>query len=151
MKCEICHKHDAEVAVRRVVDGVEKELYVCNDCAQDKKKASGEKSPVKSKTISINASDPAQLITGLLKQIIDAGIENVSSLDNPVAQSFGSPCPACGLTAVDFKRNSRLGCPECYAHFAKELAPVIRDMQPGATHVGKMPSEGGAPSKEGEK
>ena len=34
MKCEICHERDAEEAVHRVVDGVDKELYVCHQCAE---------------------------------------------------------------------------------------------------------------------
>ncbi|MBR4417427.1 MAG: hypothetical protein IKS67_11690, partial [Victivallales bacterium] len=39
MKCEICHENDAKVAVHRMVDGTEKELYVCQKCAEAGDKA----------------------------------------------------------------------------------------------------------------
>ena len=39
MKCEICHENDAKVAVHRMVDGTEKELYVCQKCAEAGEKA----------------------------------------------------------------------------------------------------------------
>lgn len=34
MKCEICHKADAETAISREVNGAEDELYVCKACAR---------------------------------------------------------------------------------------------------------------------
>lgn len=34
MKCELCHKRDAETAIQSVRDGVEDELYVCRECAK---------------------------------------------------------------------------------------------------------------------
>ena len=42
MKCELCHKADAERAIRRTVGGEEQELYVCTSCARE---ASREKQP----------------------------------------------------------------------------------------------------------
>ena len=139
MKCEICHERDAEEAVHRVVDGVDKELYVCHQCAGagkagEKKAESADGEPSK------GLPEAAQLITGLLKQMFDAGIETASIIDNPMTRPSGPPCPVCGMTAEDYHRSSRLGCAHCYEHFAAPLAHVIRDMQPGATHVGKVPA-----------
>lgn len=34
MKCELCHKADAQTAITREKDGEEEELYVCNVCAK---------------------------------------------------------------------------------------------------------------------
>jgi len=34
MKCELCHKKEAETAIQTVKDGVEDELYVCRECAK---------------------------------------------------------------------------------------------------------------------
>ncbi len=138
MKCEICHEHDAEVAIHRVVDGADKELYVCQKCAQadavapDAPDAKAVKHPK-------GAPDAAKFLTGLIKQMIDAGIETASIIENPTSRKLGPPCPFCGMTAEDYHRSSRLGCAHCYEHFASTLAPIIRDMQPGATHVGKVP------------
>ena len=139
MKCEICHENDAKVAVHRMVDGTEKELYVCQKCAEAGNKA--EEAPP-----DLADGDPpkgipvaAKLITGLLKQMIDAGLEAASIVENPMSRPSGPPCPVCGMTPDDYRRITRLGCAHCYEHFSRILAPVIRDMQPGASHVGKVP------------
>ena len=34
MKCEVCHQKDAETAIQVGKDGVEEELYVCQECAR---------------------------------------------------------------------------------------------------------------------
>ena len=138
MKCEICHKGEAEVAIHKTEDGAERELYVCHACAAAEK-AKTEKKPGKPDEAPEGLPEAAKLITGLLKQIFDAGMETAAVLENPTARQSGPPCPVCGMTADDYRRSLRLGCAHCYEHFATPLAPVIRDMQPGATHVGKVP------------
>ena len=122
-----------------MVDGTEKELYVCPKCA-----AAGDKTDEPPPDLA--EGDPpkgipvaAKLITGLLKQMIDAGLETASIVDNPTSRPSGPPCPVCGMTPDDYRRITRLGCAHCYEHFSQILAPVIRDMQPGASHVGKIP------------
>lgn len=37
MKCELCHQKEAEAAIQVVRDGVEEELYVCRDCANQER------------------------------------------------------------------------------------------------------------------
>ncbi|MCR5414181.1 MAG: hypothetical protein K6F50_05580 [Kiritimatiellae bacterium] len=37
MKCELCHKKDAETAIQAVKDGVEQELYVCRECEREER------------------------------------------------------------------------------------------------------------------
>ena len=139
MKCEICHEREAKVAIHKTVDGADKELYVCNECAE------AENKPNKPSLETADGKPPkgipeaAQLITGLLKQMFDAGLETASIVDNPTSRPSGPPCPVCGMTPDDYRRISRLGCAHCYEHFAQLLSPVIRDMQPGASHVGKVP------------
>ena len=139
MKCEICHEREAKVAVHRMVDGAEKELYVCKECA-----ATGEKTDANADEKAEGKSpkgipEAAELITGLLKKMFDAGLETASIVDNPTSRPSGPPCPVCGMTPDDYRRINRLGCAHCYEHFAQLLSPVIRDMQPGASHVGKVP------------
>ncbi len=150
MKCEICHKRDAETAIHKTVDGADRELYVCGECARAEESAgrkdAGEGDGVKPPE---GLPDAAKLISGLIKQMIDAGIEAASVLENPTARQSGAPCPVCGMTAEDYQRTSRLGCAHCYEHFAGPLGPVIRDMQPGATHVGKTPPAARLAGREG--
>ena len=48
-------------------------------------------------------------------------------------------CPECGFTLDDFQKVRRFGCGNCYQVFSEELAPMLRGMHKGASHVGKVP------------
>ncbi len=112
MLCELCNKAPATVAIKQVADGEVRELFVCDACAR---KANGE--------------EPENLLVELLFGAAFAvGAEVVESR-----------CPSCGLTHKEFRKLSRLGCASCYDHFARELAPLLRDMHRGEKHVGKVP------------
>ncbi len=145
MKCEICKKADAKMAVHKVVDGRERELYVCPECAA---KAEGEKNPeLKDGPVSAKigkliegALPPPDVLGELFKHIFEPGMVEARILENPLAPvEPGEPCPECGMRPDDFKRTGRLGCAKCYETFARQLAPMIRDMHPGAAHSGKIP------------
>lgn len=49
-------------------------------------------------------------------------------------------CPVCGFGQADFKKTGRLGCATCYDTFADGLAPLLKGMHKGTSHVGKVPS-----------
>lgn len=142
MKCEICHKEDAKVAVRRVVDGVEKELYVCPTCAAGSavpKEQKVEGGPIQFKVE--GGKLPEAVIGAFLKHMVEATSGfNPKVLENPVKPiDAGKPCPVCGMRPDDYKRFGRLGCDACYEFFSRQLQPIIRDMHPGVSHVGKFP------------
>ena len=49
-------------------------------------------------------------------------------------------CPVCGFGQADFKKTGRLGCAACYQTFAEGLAPLLKGMHKGVSHLGKFPS-----------
>ena len=112
MKCELCKKHKAEVAVKQTVDGEERELFVCPSCAQ---RAAG------------------TLVTSLVEMLLGAAIDLQLPERDPLV------CPGCGLSRPEFRKRARVGCARCYETFARELAPMLRDMHSGDHHVGKVP------------
>lgn len=147
MKCELCHKADAKVAIHKVIDGKSRELYVCEKCA-----GKPEEPPEKENSVfpegalpegvDIKVSGPLPLPPDFLSDIFGkliGDMEAKSLSKNPTAATFGKPCPACGMTPLQFQREGRLGCPECYKNFFKIVAPMIREMHKGTTHAGKIP------------
>jgi hypothetical protein len=64
MKCELCHKKDAETAITAVKNGVEEELYVCADCAKGERARRQKKSHATRK-----ASGPAAGVSMSITQI----------------------------------------------------------------------------------
>jgi len=113
MKCELCKQHKAETAIKQVVQGEERELFVCQSCAQ---RAAG------------------TLVTSIVELLLGAAID----LQLPERDTL--VCPGCGLSRTEFRQRARVGCARCYETFARELAPMLRDMHSGDQHVGKVPS-----------
>ena len=79
MKCELCHKADAETAITRQKDGEEEELYVCHACAAAERKARQKKSqrtrkvsglpPGMSITMSGNMENPPPILGAILDAV----------------------------------------------------------------------------------
>ncbi len=59
----------------------------------------------------------------------------------PVADP--APCPACGMALGEVKQGGKVGCPECYRHFAPRLASYIRRVHGIAAHTGRIPASAG--------
>ncbi|MFZ4395694.1 MAG: UvrB/UvrC motif-containing protein [Kiritimatiellia bacterium] len=113
MKCELCKQHAAEAAIKQVVDGEERELFVCPSCAQ---RAAG------------------AMVTSIVELLLGAAID----LQLPDRDTL--VCSGCGLSRTEFRKRARVGCARCYETFARELAPMLRDMHSGDQHVGKVPA-----------
>lgn len=48
-------------------------------------------------------------------------------------------CPKCGLTNIEFDKEGRFGCPECYEFFAEEVKKYVLPYHKANQHVGKRP------------
>ncbi|MDR2848935.1 MAG: UvrB/UvrC motif-containing protein [Verrucomicrobiota bacterium] len=132
MKCELCHKAEAETALQKETEGGTQEFYVCRACAE--KEAQAKVSPED------RAPPPAPEADGLaalplMGMILDAAFEIVGR-----AMSLSEPsCPVCGIQRHEYRKQSRLGCPACYEAFSKELDTAIFEMQRASQHAGKVP------------
>jgi len=139
MKCELCHKAEAEKAIRRSVEGEEQELYVCGSCAQEvaheKKPSPAEVTGETPRPPSPEAGLPPLPLMGM---ILDAAFEIVGRTVNSQAEQT---CPACGITRTEYRKSSRLGCPACYEAFAKELDAAVLEMHRSLQHAGKSPAK----------
>lgn len=119
MLCECCQQHEATIHVTQVIDSKSRELHLCESCAED----SG-----------LNVQNVMSLPEVLF------GMSGIADEDPEAA---ARSCPQCHMRGADFKKTGRLGCPQCYRTFARELAPMLAAMHKGTRHVGKAPSHGG--------
>ena len=134
MKCEMCHKAEAEAAIRKGVGGAAQELYVCQACARKaaRHEAASDASPPAPHD-EADGMPPAPL----MGMILDAAFEIVGR-----AMSLSEPaCPVCGILRDEYRKRSRLGCPACYTTFAKELDTAVFELHRAAQHVGKTPEK----------
>ncbi|MCK5528536.1 MAG: UvrB/UvrC motif-containing protein [Kiritimatiellae bacterium] len=118
MICELCNLSEATVYLKQVIDGSEKELFVCEEC-------SGKHSP--------EISSPM----GMSDFLFGVGVKNSVKAEAPVKDEVS--CSHCHMRQSDFTKRSRMGCEHCYDVFKEELQPMLAMMHKGYQHKGKVP------------
>ena len=135
MLCDNCKKNTATVYVRRTVNGVTSEAHLCEQCAHEQ----GEWNLL----IGPSLTFPDFSLGNLFASLLDQQPGLTASLSGGKAQR----CPGCGLTYADFRERGRLGCVRCYTTFRQSLDPLIRRLQGGVRHVGKVPRRHGGTAR----
>lgn len=125
MKCEICHRAEAETVIRETTEGAVCERFVCHACARQREASSDE--------------DAAPSL--MVEILLGAAFSMPSAAGRDAHAAGEKPCPGCGMTRQEYRKRARLGCAGCYEHFARELQPVLRDMHRGERHTGKTPRQ----------
>jgi protein arginine kinase activator len=115
VRCDYCGKEDAVIQLTKVKDNEMQILHLCESCAADEGV----------ETTSAPGSAP---LADFLAQIGKSVGEEASALGE---------CPSCGMTPAQLKQTGRLGCAECYTHFAPHLRGLLRRLHGGTQHVGK--------------
>jgi protein arginine kinase activator len=119
MKCEICGLKDAVIHIRQIQKDLMHELHICEECAQEKGLIREEDSEL----------PIANLLSGLLE-----------GKDMTGAVEVKDACPRCGMKASEFRKQGKLGCPECFTAFEKDVRSIVSQMAARPRHSGKLPS-----------
>jgi protein arginine kinase activator len=118
MLCERCKNIEATIHLTEIIKDVKSEVHLCESCARE--------IGLNSKLSNFSLSIPEML-----------SFLDVSEVDEFPA---GSVCKSCGLSFMDYSRDSKLGCPDCYTHLHDSLLSVIAGYHGAVRHVGKQPS-----------
>ncbi len=119
-KCQNCGQAPAKYHFKKWENNIETDLSLCESCAEERGFA-----PVGGKKAGL-----AQTLGDMLE-----GMEGVSE------GAVGSiQCRVCGLLYSTFRQTGRLGCPECYIVFEKQLRPLLRRVHGAVRHTGKSPA-----------
>ncbi len=105
MFCDICHQKEAVIHFTQIVNGEVTKMHFCEECA------SGQE-------ISLNdlPDKPFDLLSKFL-----------SALALP--ETFTDiKCPNCGKTLSEFKKDGKLGCPECWNVFKQDIIPLLKKL-----------------------
>lgn len=121
MICDSCGKEVATVHLTEIEKGKGREVHLCDGCAQKKGVVS-------------KAPNIQELLGGMIQQQIRA-----------LGEEGKARCPFCGISFGQFRAKGRLGCPNDYDVFQKNLSPLVEKLQAGANqHRGKIPARAGA-------
>jgi len=128
MLCQECHHREATLHVKKIIDGVKEEAYLCEICA-------AKKNPYHSQS-------PGQQVFNL-NQLLSGMMELEGQSPGIPLQSKRLQCPNCGMTYEKFKSISRFGCVECYSTFKDKINPLFRKIHGNLEHRGKIPKRSG--------
>ncbi|MDA7888072.1 UvrB/UvrC motif-containing protein [Akkermansiaceae bacterium] len=117
MKCDSCEEK-ATVFYTQIADGKLKKFVLCESCAQEK-----------------GITDPNGLL--MAEQVLDHTL-SVPDAEVISLESSGE-CTTCGFGIGNYQKVGRLGCPDCYDVFAKEIGERIPTMHKNSTHRGYSP------------
>ncbi len=119
MLCENCKKREANVCYSENINGVKREMHLCEECSKE-----------------LGISEQMNFNMGLDFPSIFGGIfEDFPMLLNEVKDVT---CKTCGLSFDDIVSNGRLGCPDCYETFESRLDPILKRLQGSNRHTGRL-------------
>ncbi len=122
MLCENCNENEANVRYTQIINGVKKEMNLCEECAH--KLGVGE--------ININMPiDFSNFFVDLLNEYEDSGF--MPTLALPKVQK----CDKCGLTFDDFIETGKFGCDNCYRAFEQRIDPILKRLHGNSNYVGR--------------
>lgn len=118
MLCEKCGMNLASLHLSQNINGKKTEMHVCQSCAAQMGYLGAD---------SLFSTDFFNLLT-----------PNIAG---------HARCPGCGETYEEYKATKRIGCTQCYTHFASFLDPVLKKVHGSAVHTGKLPKKASAALK----
>lgn len=115
MLCQKCGKNEAEVHFVQTINGERTEALLCGKCAAESGLGI---SPIS--------------FTNFLQGFMDTTA--------PVYQeSANIQCEKCGMTLREMKSAGKVGCAQCYNTFEAQMEAIIKNVQAGNSHTGKIP------------
>lgn len=118
MKCDSCEEK-ATVFYTQIAEGKLKKFVLCEGCAQEK---------------GITNPDGLLMAEQVLDHTLSVPEAEVISLET------SSECSTCGFGIGNYQKVGRLGCPDCYEAFGKEIESRIPTLHKGQTHLGYSPA-----------
>ena len=123
MLCQNCKENEATVHLTRVINGKKTELFLCENCAEEKGQLSFEGEPFSFQN----------LLAGILNPEMSSSISHSDTFE----------CSGCGLTYKEFSETGLFGCSQCYQEFDTRLDPLVKRIHGSREHQGKIPRRKG--------
>ena len=121
MMCQNCGKNEVTFKYTQVINGVKKEMNLCDKCAKEL----GLKD--------INFSMPISFSSFLG----DFFNDYEESLLPNFMSTKALQCKTCGTTFDDFINTGEFGCSECYNLFEDRITPILKNLQGTNKHIGR--------------
>ena len=125
MLCENCGKREANVRYSENINGVKKEIHVCEECSNELGIAE-----------KMNFEMPHLDLSNFFENFLeDFTSSEFMPLLNEVKQI---KCNSCGSSFDDIVSTGRYGCQNCYDVFEDKMDPILKKLQGANRHTGRI-------------
>lgn len=125
MLCENCKKREANVRYSENINGIKKELHLCEECSQK---------------LGITDEISFRMPTFDFSNFFGSFFEDLSTPDFiPLLNEVKKlKCDSCGFTFNDIVNTGRYGCANCYDTFENRMEPILKKLQDANMHNEKL-------------
>ncbi|MCI8654845.1 MAG: hypothetical protein HFJ48_03095 [Clostridia bacterium] len=123
MLCENCGKNYANVRYTQIINGVKKEISVCEECSK------------KLGIDHLNFDMPIDFASYLSDFFGEYENTNVLSILNDAKKL---ECQNCKTTFEEFMNNGKFGCKECYSTFQDKIDTLLQNIHGANRHIGRL-------------
>lgn len=126
MLCDNCKKREANVRYSENINGVKKELHLCEEC---------------SKRLGITDSMDFRMPSFDFSNFFGSFLEDFSTASDfmPLISEIKEiKCNSCGFTFDDIVNTGRYGCANCYDVFEDRMDPILKKLQGSNRHNGRL-------------
>ena len=117
MICQNCNKNEANMHMKRIINGRAAEVHLCSDCAR--------------------SLGYGEAFSGFSLGLGELFGELLNKNDNSSNSTLR--CTGCGKSFEEIVSDGKMGCAECYGVFYDKLLPSLRRIHGKATHMGTRP------------
>ena len=122
MLCENCGKNEANVKYTQIINGVKKEMRLCEECAREQG------------ITNMDFNMPINF-SSFLSDIFDD--YNDSGFLPQIAKVNDLKCNKCGLTYDEFINTGKFGCQNCYNTFSDKIDYLVKNLHGSSRHIGR--------------
>lgn len=122
MYCEHCQQREAAIVMTATNNGQKTKQHLCHECATNLQ------------TFHVELQDATPL-----QQLLTTWFGTPAWQQQEQKEQRTTACAHCQLTFQQFLKDGKFGCPSCYDAFHDELPPLLKRLQSGIEHVGKVP------------
>ncbi|MCI8362562.1 MAG: hypothetical protein HFJ41_05500 [Clostridia bacterium] len=121
MKCQNCGENEANVKYTQIINGVKKQMSLCDKCAQN---------------LGIDDMQFNMPInfSSFLGDVFDIYEDTLPEIIKPKTLI----CDRCNITYDEFLQTGKFGCEECYEVFKTKLDQILKNIHGANRHVGRI-------------
>lgn len=121
MLCENCGENEANVRYTQIVNGVKKEMALCEKCADE---------------LGIGDMD-FNMPINLSSFLTDFFDDSVDTFLPEFTKKEELRCDECGMTYDEFTHTGKFGCANCYETFSNKIDSILKNLHASTRHIGR--------------